>query len=321
MRGQWQQCPSGTGRVALSPSGVLWAHKLWNKQVPWAPTLWAPGAGICLTVYPLLPCLVSYFLEFSLQYFLCFELTQILSFVSCFAGAVIFIRDSKYFVYCKLLCSNSCGYTMKQRSPSGACFHTHPFICALLPIFSTRLQHVTLAWCHTKPADLSLKALSSIDDCLYFLPAWNCFILTNPVIKTVLPLKQVGFTAPPFPSAITRRCQYRGGYSLAWMRLGSAASSHKCAPPATPRMGGSPVLGSPWRPWIWIIFVVRLFRDLCKKDAEREHCLKMADKKLFVQLQLNLSRVMSGFSYHVKWCRSSGPLDCSAAFDCLEVIE
>ena len=112
-------------------------------------------------------------------------------FVNCFAAAaaVIFLRDSKYFVYCKLLCSNSCGYTVTQRSPSGARFHTHSFICALLPIFGRRLQHVTLAWCHTEPADLSWKALSSIDDCLYFLPAWNCFTLANPVIKTLLPLK------------------------------------------------------------------------------------------------------------------------------------
>lgn len=69
MRGQCQWCPFGTGRVALSPSGILWTPKLWKKQVPCAPTLWAPGAGICLTVYPLLPCLVSYFREFSLQSF------------------------------------------------------------------------------------------------------------------------------------------------------------------------------------------------------------------------------------------------------------
>lgn len=47
----------------------------------------------------------------------------------------------------------------------------------------------------------------------------------------------------------------------------------------------------------------------------------MADKMLFVQLQVNLNRAMSGFSYHVKWCHSSGPLDCSTAFDCLVVIE
>lgn len=136
-----------------------------------------------------------------LTYFFCFGLTQILSSVNSFAAAaaVIFLKDSKYFVYCKLLCSNSCGYTVTQRSPSGARFHTHPFICALLLIFGRQLQHVTLAWCHTNPADLSLKALSSIDDCLYFLPAWNCFILANPVIKTLVPLKQVGFTAPPFP--------------------------------------------------------------------------------------------------------------------------
>lgn len=67
--------------------------------------------------------------------------------------------------------------------------------------------------------------------------------------------------------------------------------------------------------------MVHLFRDLCKKDAEREHCLKMADKMLFVQLQVNLNRALSGFSYHVKWCHSSGPPDRSTAFDCLVVIE
>lgn len=47
----------------------------------------------------------------------------------------------------------------------------------------------------------------------------------------------------------------------------------------------------------------------------------MADKMLFLQLQVNLNRAMSGFSYHVKRCCSSGPLDCSTAFDCLVVIE
>lgn len=98
------------------------------------------------------------------------------------AAAVIFLRDSEYFVYCKLLCSNSCGYTVTQKSPSGAHFHTHPFIWALL-LFSAGSFSVTLAWCHTNIADLSLRALSSIDDCLCFLPAWNCFILANPAIN------------------------------------------------------------------------------------------------------------------------------------------
>lgn len=119
----------------------------------------SPWAGICLTVCPLLPCLVSYFLEFSLHYFLCFELTQILSFVNCFTAAVIFLRDSKYFVYCKLLCSYSCGYTVTQRSPSGALFHTHPFICTLLPIFSRLLQHVTLVLMSYKPSRFVIKSL------------------------------------------------------------------------------------------------------------------------------------------------------------------
>lgn len=150
--------------------------------------------------------------------------------------------------------------------------HSPTLICALLPIFSRQLQHVTLAWCHTKPADLSLKALSSIDDCLYFLPVWNCFILANPVIKAFAAFETGWFHCPTFFLGNYKVVLMSTGHSLACLRLAAqAASMHKCSPsPTAPPMAGSPTPGRFWRPQMWIIFLVNLLGEFVRKRMQEE---------------------------------------------------